>query len=147
MKAECCWKKDGSVHPCTQLDVCEEYAPCLTMDATDHVSVDIEQEIEKKCADVEIATEIGRNQCIFACSHAACCFSPTEQCPHDDGHFCTQYEPCNKIYDEFGEVIQGGSATTTIPLAPQFLDTACETSSLNILPGYEMCLGACSEAG
>ena len=147
MRAECCWKKDGSVHPCTELDICQGYSPCLTMDVTDHVDYSIEKEIQQKCSDVQLTTEVGRNQCIFACSHAACCFDPDAQCPHEDGHFCTQYEPCNKIYDANGEVIQGGSANANdIPLAPEFLSTACEVSSLKTLPGFEMCQGACSEA-
>ena len=148
MQAECCWKKgDDTIQPCTSLDVCEGYAPCLTMDVTDHVDANIENEIEQKCADVQLTTEVGRNQCIFACSHAACCFDPGATCPHEDGHFCTQYEACHKIYDSNGQVIQEGSASANdIPLAPQFLATACEQSSLETLPGWEMCFGACSEA-
>lgn len=149
MKAECCWKKDGSVHPCTSLDVCQGYSPCLSMDVTDHIDYNIGVEIEQKCSDVQLTTEVGRNQCIFSCSHAACCFDPEAQCPHEDAHFCTQYEACNKIYDNSGEVITGGAANANandIPLAPQFLATACESSALDTLPGYEMCEGACSEA-
>lgn len=146
MQGECCWKKDGSVRPCTSLAVCDGYASCLTMDVTDHVHMDISQEISEKCADEKLSTEVGRNQCIFACSHAACCFDPTASCPHEDSSFCDQYQPCDKIFDESGQVIQGGSAESTIPIAPQFLDTACSVTSLNTLPGYEMCLGACTEA-
>ncbi|CAB9519966.1 expressed unknown protein [Seminavis robusta] len=149
MQAECCWKKDGSVHPCTSLAVCSGYASCLTMDVTDHVNIDINREIQDKCADSKLSTEVGRNQCIFACSHAACCFDPGATCPHQDARFCSQYQACQKIFDDNGQVIQGGSAAAAaaqIPVAPQFLDTACSKSSLDTLPGYEMCLGACTEA-
>lgn len=146
MQAECCWKKDGSVHPCTSLSVCAGYASCLTMDVTDHVHIDISKEIFEKCDDDKLTTEVGHNQCVFACSHAACCFDPGASCPHEDDRFCEQYQPCEKIFDTDGQVVQGGSAASHIPVAPQFLDTACSKSSLNTLPGYEMCLGACTEA-
>lgn len=148
MQAECCWKKDGSVHSCTSLAACSGYSSCLTMDVTDHVHMDINKEISEKCSDDKMASEVGRNQCIFACSHAACCFDPGTMCPHEDARFCSQYGPCQKVFDDNGQVIQGGSSliASKIPVAPQFLDTACSKSSLNTLPGYEMCLGACTEA-
>ena len=148
MKAECCWKKNGDVNPCPALPNCDGYAPCLTMDATDYVDANINKEIEEKCADDKLTTEIGRNQCIFSCSHAACCFNTGASCPHDDAVFCSQYSACQKVFDDKGNVIEfpTSSSGADIPTAPQFLDTACSKSSLGTLPGYEMCLGACTEA-
>ena len=148
MQAECCWKNDGTVHVCTSNPNCDGYAPCLTMKASNHVDSGVSKEIQEKCADDNLLTEVGRNQCIFACSHAACCFDPNADCPHENDDFCGQYSPCGHIYDKQGNVIEGGAASTAneIPTAPQFLETACSESSLNTLPGYEMCQGACSEA-
>jgi hypothetical protein len=144
MQAVCCWKKDSSVNPCPSLPNCAAYSPCLAMDATDYLDVNIGKEVEYKCADDKIDTEVGRNQCIFACSHAACCFDPDTSCPHEDATFCNQYSACQKIFDAKGSIIR--TSSPSIPQAPQFLDTACSKSSLDTLPGYEMCLGACTEA-
>lgn len=137
MQAPCCWKKDGSVPPCTSNPKCQAFAPCLSLDANDHLNTKITAEIEIKCADTNLQTEVGRNQCIFACSHVSCCFDPNESCPPEDLDFCSQYVPCGHIYNNQGEVIAGGASSPAneVPTAPEFLSTACSKSSLNTRPG------------
>lgn len=159
MKAECCWQKDGHVQPCPKEPVCGQYSACMAMDALDHLDIKISTEILEKCSDTNIAGP-GRQQCIMACSNADCCFDPgLTKCPHQNEDFCSQYEPCQKVYDANGNVIQASTANNNndsnpatnndgvdIPPAPLFLKFSCSKDSIDTLAGFEECEGACLEA-
>jgi hypothetical protein len=77
--AECCFSKliPPGMLSCSvsQAAMCEQYSPCMNLEAFEFKDALIVQEVESQCTEVNLETPTGRSSCVAVCQQHTCCWS------------------------------------------------------------------------
>jgi len=151
-EAACCMASHGSSCFLEQQEVCMEYSPCATIhtnydDSTSDFNLVVPPaplDLEKICADSNVAIQTGFLDCQAACNPGLCCLpttvsDPTDNVPdikacwatHED--VCQHYTPC--------KALEGVAENHGSPV--DLANLKCSVHNLKFAEGVEDCGNIC----